>query len=524
MKYFRSHVLFAMDESSALAGAREVIAAFRKELARHELDREIGVLETGSLGYFGRGVCCAVYPENVIYQDLTPEAIPKLVEEHFLKGRIVESLRLVSPMAQPYDFSFEKRIVLENSGHIDPENIVEYLGAGGYEAWEKALLAMKPEQIVDEVKASGLRGRGGAGFPTGLKWSFTAPLEAEQKFVVINADEGEPGTFKDRLIMEGDPHKLLEGLMIACYAVGASKAYIYIRGEYKLCIQRLEKAIAQACEYGLLGSNIFDSGFDLEIEIKIGAGAYVCGEETALIESMEGNRGIPRMKPPFPGVKGAWQYPTVVNNVETIANVPSIIKNGAAWFKGIGPEKSSGTKVYTILGDVEMPGLTEVEMGTSLRTIIERYGGGILKGRKFKAALVGGAAGVILNDELLDVQMDYDSLAGYAAVLGSGAILVMGDQTDMVDMLWSIIRFFRHESCGKCAPCRLGNSHLYKLISRLRRGEGTEDDLDQMILIAETMQQGSFCPLGQSLILPVKSAIENFRADFLARIQNQKAM
>jgi len=344
-------------------------------------------------------------------------------------------------------------------------------------------------------------------------------LEAEQKYVVINADEGEPGTFKDRLIMEGDPHKLLEGIMIASYAVGATKAYIYIRGEYKLCIERLHKAIDQANEYGLLGKNIFESGFDLEIEIKIGAGAYVCGEETALIESMEGNRGTPRSKPPFPGVEGAWKRPTVVNNVETITNVPAIIKNGASWFKSFGVVGCTGTKVYTMMGDVNMPGLCEVDMGTELRTIINEFGGGMKEGRKFKAALVGGAAGVFLPDKLLDVKMDFNSLHEYAAVLGSGAILIMNEEVDMVDMLWSVIRFFRHESCGKCSPCAKGNEILYKLINNIRNGEGKEEDLDMMIHISEVMNKSSFCALGQSLLMPVKSAIENFREDFIKRMK-----
>ena len=373
---------------------------------------------------------------------------------------------------------------------------------------------MKPEEIVKEVKESGLRGRGGAGFPTGVKWSFTAPLQVPQKYVVVNADEGEPGTFKDRLIMEGDPHQLLEGVMICARAVGATKAYIYIRGEYKLCIERLRKAIAQAYEYGLLGKNIFDSGFDLDIDIKIGAGAYVCGEETALIESLEGNRGNPRWKPPFPGVEGLWKAPTVVNNVETLANVPFIIKNGAEAFKAHGTPQSTGTKVYTILGDVTYPGLCEVDMGTPLRTIINEYAGGMKKGFRFKAALVGGAAGVLLPEKLLDVNMDFASLNEYAAVLGSGAILVLNEHQSIVDLLWSILRFFRHESCGKCSACRNGCQQLYELITKIKKGEGTMEDVDLMLTIADTMFATSFCALGQSPVMPVRSAIENFGDEF----------
>ena len=418
-----------------------------------------------------------------------------------------------------YNFNYKNRIVLENSGIIDPENIEEYIGAGGYEAWEKVLTQMKPTEVVDKVKASGLLGRGGAAFPTGLKWSFTVPLDVEQKYIVINADEGEPGTFKDRLIMEGDPHKLLEGTMIAAYAVGASKSYIYIRGEYKLCIFRLEKAIAQANKYGILGKNIFGSGFNHEIEIKIGAGAYVCGEETALIESMEGNRGTPRSKPPFPGVEGAWRNPTVVNNVETIANVSAIIKNGSDWYKTLGIKGCYGTKVYTMMGDVKLPGLCEAEMGTSLRYIINEYGGGMKGGKHFKTALVGGAAGVFLPNEMLDVKMDFNSLKEYSAVLGSGAILIMNEDVDIVEMLWSVIRFFRHESCGKCNPCSNGNTVLFNLIDKIRKGKGKEADLDELIRVSEAMYLTSFCALGQSPLMPIKSAIDNFREDFLARMK-----
>jgi NADH:ubiquinone oxidoreductase subunit F (NADH-binding)/(2Fe-2S) ferredoxin len=519
MNFYRSHILIGIDDSSLKAGVKEIEQTLQVELRKHNLTDEINILETGTLGFFGTGVSLMVYPEQITYVNLKKEDIAEIVQEHFLKGRPVQRLILDSSLTRQYDFNYKRRIVLTNSGVIDPENIEEYIGAGGYEAWEKALTSMKPADLIDEVKASALRGRGGAGFPTGLKWSFTAPLEADQKYVVVNADEGEPGTFKDRLIMEGDPHKLLEGVMLCAYAIGATKAYIYIRGEYKLCIARLEHAIAQAREYGILGENIFGSGMDLDIFIKIGAGAYVCGEETALIESMEGKRGNPRNKPPFPGVAGAWQKPTVVNNVETLANVPAIIKNGAAWYAEHGVEGCTGTKVYTIMGDVKLPGLCEVDMGTTLRTIINQYGGGMKEGKTFKAAMVGGAAGVFLPDERLDVNMDFNSLKEYAAVLGSGAILVMGEDVDMVDMLWSVIRFFRHESCGKCNPCANGNEVLYKLINKIRAGEGCEADLDEMIVIADAMYHTSFCALGQSLIMPVKSALDNFREDFLKRMK-----
>ena len=517
---YRNHILFGIDDSSLKAGVKEIENIFKSELAKLNLLDEINVLETGTLGYFGKGVCAKVYPENIIYANIKADDIPELISEHFLKGRIVKHLILKSKKDTKIDLNYSKRIVLEHSGIIDPENIDEYLGVGGYEAWEKALNSMSQNDIIEEVKKTGLRGRGGAGFPTGLKWSFTAPLKASQKYFVINADEGEPGTFKDRLIMEGDPHKLLEGLMISSYAIGANQAYIYVRGEYKLSIARLNKAIKQAKEYGLLGENILESGYDLEIGIKVGAGAYVCGEETALIESLEGNRGNPRVKPPFPGVEGVWHKPTVVNNVETIANIPSIIKNGAEWYCGFGTDEVNGTKVYTIMGDVEIPGLCEVDMGTTLRDIIDNYGGGMKEDKKFKAALVGGSAGVFLSKDLLDAKMDYNSLKEYSAVLGSGAILVMDENADIVEMLGSILKFFKHESCGKCSPCPRGNEILNKIMNRILLGKGKPEDLDKMIEIAEVMAKTSLCALGQSPIMPIKTAINNFRNEFLNIIKS----
>ena len=515
MKYYRNHILVSINETSLAAGVQEFISSLRNELAKNDLAEEINILETGPLGFFGRGICLTVYPENINYEDVKIEDIPELVQEHFLKGRPLKRLMLGAAEKFSPKFNYENRIVLRNSGIIDPENIDDYIGTGGYEALEKALTQLRPEDVISEVKKSGLKGRGGAAFPVGLKWSFTAALNVPQKYVVVNADEGEPGTFKDRLIMEGDPHQLLEGVMLCAYAVGANKAYIYIRGEYKLCIARLENAIKQAYQYGILGKNIFDSGFDIDIEIKIGAGAYVCGEETALIESLEGNRGNPRWKPPFPGVEGLWKAPTIVNNVETLANVPFIIAKGAEEFVKYGTPECPGTKVYTILGDVAFPGLCEADMGTTLRTIINDYAGGMKRGFRFKAALVGGAAGVILPDRLLDVKMDFSSLNQYAAVLGSGAILVLNEHQSIIDLLWSILRFFRHESCGKCSPCRNGTEQLYKLISKIRKGNGTMQDVDLMLFIAETMQQTSFCALGQSPIMAVRSAIENFPDEFI---------
>jgi len=409
--------------------------------------------------------------------------------------------------------------VLDKSWRIDPENIEEVLAAGGYRGIEKILSSrLSPEQVIDEIKKSGLRGRGGAGFPTGTKWEFTRKAPGEEKYVICNADEGEPGTFKDRLILEGDPHKLIEAMEIAGYAIGSRKGYVYIRGEYDLSIRRMQKAIDQARAYNLLGKNILETGVSFDLEIKKGAGAYVCGEETALIESLEGKRGNPRLKPPYPVTHGLWQKPTLVNNVETLSNIPEIIYQGSSWFRKFGTDKCPGTKVFTILGHVEYPGLIEVEMGTPLREIIFSFGGGVKGGKNFKAALLGGAAGVFLSEKLLDVPMDFESLKENKAVLGSGAVLVMNEDTSMVDMLFSILKFFAHESCGQCAPCRIGTRQLLDFIYRIREGKGAVADLDRMVNLGKTMFATSLCPLGQSLLMPVKSAVDFFRDDFLKNI------
>lgn len=513
MKYYRSHILISMDELSLQAGAKEIERVLIQELKKNDLLDEIAVLPTGTLGYFNQEVCLLILPDNVVYRSVKTEDVPDIVNEHLLKGRQVKRLLFGEGQAQRINLDYQKRIVLEHSGIINPESIEEYIAYDGYEAWLKALLNMKPEAVSEEIKSSGLRGRGGAGFPTGLKWSFTAPLKGKQKYLLVNADEGEPGTFKDRLIMEGDPHKLLEGMMIAGYAIGATIGYIYIRGEYKLCVERLQKAIDHAYKYGFLGKNILQSGFDFDIEIKIGAGAYVCGEETAMIESLEGKRGNPRVKPPFPGVAGIWQNPTVVNNVETIANVPSIILKGAKWFSSIGTPESCGSKVYTIMGDVQNPGLCEVNMGTPLRSIIENYAGGMLHGKRFKAALVGGAAGAFIPERLLDVKMDFHNLAEFKAVLGSGAVLVMSEDKCIAEMLWSILRFFRHESCGKCSPCNKGTELLYRLMTTVISGKGTGEEFDKLTSVAEGMKV-SLCALGQSPLMPIKSALQYFPDDF----------
>lgn len=526
MRIARSHILVGVDPESVLKGVYSFIEELKKEIKEKDLDEEVKVLETGSLGLTGKGIVMVVYPEGVYYINLKKEDIKRIVEEHLIKGRPVKDLILKEEIKfeigekEKVGITREQtRVVLENSGIINPDNIDEYIGRDGYKALEKVLFELKPEDVIEEIKKSGLRGRGGAGFPTGLKLESARKASGDIKYVICNADEGEPGTFKDRLILEGDPHKLIEGMIIIGYSIGSNKGYIYIRGEYALSIERITKAINDARNYGLLGKNILGSSFSFDIEIKKGAGAYVCGEETALIESLEGKRGEPRLKPPYPVTFGLFGKPTTVNNVETIANIPKIILNGADWFKQFGTPTCPGTKVYTILGHVNLPGLIEVPMGTTLKEIIFLYGGGIKNGKKFKAALVGGAAGVFLSENTLDVKMDFDNLKDYKAVLGSGAILVMDEETDIVDMLHSIIRFFNHESCGKCSPCRIGTKELLDIVEKILNGKGEEKDLDTMISISNTMFLTSLCPLGQSLILPIKSSIENFKESFLSYLK-----
>ncbi len=526
MNLVRNHVLISIDAGTVMAGARAVEKALVDEIAKQGLSDEIAVLETGSVGVAGKGVVIVVYPEGVYYSDVTPEDVAELVEEHLLKGRLLKRL-VMSEIPKQRVIKREKtglmreqpRIVLRNSGVINPEDITEFIAEGGYEAIAKALSSMTPESTIDEVKKSGLAGRGGAAFTTAMKWDFARKAKGDIKYIICNADEGEPGTFKDRLILEGDPHKLIEGMLIAGYAVGASKGFVYIRGEYALSIERLEKALADARAYGLLGMNVLDSAFSFDISVMKGAGAYVCGEETSLIESLEGRRGHPRNKPPYPVTEGLWGKPTVVNNVETLSNVPEIIKNGAAWFREYGTDKCPGTKVYTIIGKVATPGLIEAEMGTPLRDIIFEYGGGIRDGKKFKCALVGGAAGAFLGPDMLDVKMDFVNLREYAAVLGSGAILVMDEDADMVDMLKNVLHFFKHESCGHCIPCRLGTAQLVKIIDRIAESKGKKDDVERLLKISETMRDTSFCPLGQSLFLPISSSLKYFRDEIEAKIQ-----
>ncbi|MCD6495164.1 NADH-quinone oxidoreductase subunit NuoF [Candidatus Bipolaricaulota bacterium] len=524
MKLVRSHVLVGIDADSLLAGARQVEQDLIEAVADAGLTDEVQVLETGSLGLVGQGVVIAVYPDRIMYAGVTSNDVADIVQEHLLKGRVVQRLAVSLPTVKPIRLGGigltheQPRVVLQNCGRIDPESLNEAIAAGAYQGIAKVIEeSLSPQDVVQIVSDSGLRGRGGAGFPTGKKWSFTA--SGPEKYVVCNADEGEPGTFKDRLILEGDPHRLIEGMILAGYAIGAHHGIVYIRGEYALSIERMQNAIHQAYDQGLLGEHILDSDISFSISITKGAGAYVCGEETALIESSEGKRGFPRLKPPFPGAVGLHGKPTVVNNVETLANVAPIVAHGAKWFHTLGTKTCPGTKVYTILGHVATPGLIETEMGTTLREIIYKYGGGMRGGKRFKAALIGGAAGAFVAEDGLDIPMDFDSLREYAAVLGSGAILVLEEGTSIVELLRGILHFFRHESCGQCAPCRVGTQRLVEFIDRISLGRGTSDDLDLLVDVAAIMRDTSFCPLGQSPILPIESALRDFGTEFRARIR-----
>jgi len=523
----RAYVMVAIDANTVAAGAREVKNLLSTELGRRGLGQEVQVIETGSFGPANAGVVAAVQPDGVVYGHLTPEHVAEIVEEHFVKGRPCGKFILPNerPLPAPGEIDsrhvqHQGRIVLDNCGRINPESIDEYIANEGYFALGNTLTGMTPGQVIEEMEKSGLRGRGGAGFPTGLKWSLCARVKADQKYVICNADEGEPGTFKDRLIMEGDPHKVIEGMAICGYAIGATQGFIYIRGEYKLSIERMQKAIAAARQYGLLGLNIFGTGFNFDIEIRIGAGAYVCGEETALIESMEGKRGLPRLKPPFPAKCGFKGKPTNVNNVETLANVPAILRNGAEWFRKVGTAGTPGTKVYTVLGHINRPGLIEVPAGVTLREIINDYGGGMKSGQ-FHMAQLGGTAGDILGAEVLDVPLDYDAMQKVGHVLGSGAVLIMNETVDVKSFLHVCMRFFLHESCGGCNPCRNGLKTLFDITRRLKEHTAYPDDIECLEQICLALKISAFCPLGQSPASPIMSALRYFRDEINAGLDPQ---
>jgi NADH-quinone oxidoreductase subunit F len=514
-------VLVSIDSNSLLLGARHFKNYLSTLTENYNLTSLVEVLETGSFGDYGRGVLFLILPDNVMYSVKTEADIEKMVTEHLLKGRRVRELIVTDFEGGGHvhagKASEEERIVLRNAGSIDPKNIEEYIARDGYQGLAKAL-RMTPEAVIEELKKSNLRGRGGAGFPTGLKWEFTQKVHSEEKFVICNADEGEPGTFKDRLIMEGDPHSVIEGMTIAGYAVGANKGYIYIRGEYFESVASLRDAISKVYEYGLLGQSILGTEFSFDLSVRLGAGAYVCGEETALIESIEGKSGRPRLKPPYPPVSGLYDKPTVVNNVETFACVPPIVDKGASWFKSIGTQSSPGTKVFSLCGNLVKRGIVEVPMGTSVRDLVHKFGGGIPNGRALKMVQTGGAAGTFIRSEEMDAELDFDSFKKYGASLGSGVILAIDETHCAVDTAKNLMEFFAHESCGKCSPCREGTHVIVHILNEFSKGRGTTEMLSQLYDISETMEDSSFCGLGQSVPVPLRSILDRFKEEFLAHV------
>ncbi|MFP4015992.1 MAG: NADH-quinone oxidoreductase subunit NuoF [Halanaerobiales bacterium] len=526
---YRSHVLICTGTGCISSGANKLKAKFQEELLNYDLVNEIKIVDTGCHGFCEKGPIVIVYPEGVFYCQVQEDDINEIVEEHLLKGRTVERLLFKEPLTEEsipsyQDIDFYKkqhRISLANCGKINPESIEEYIAVGGYEAAGKAITEMSPEEVIEEMKSSGLRGRGGAGFPTGLKWDFTRKAEGDKKYVVCNADEGDPGAFMDRSLLEGDPHRIIEGMIIAAYAIGADEGYVYARAEYPLAISRLQIAIEQAEELGLLGDNLFGSDFSFKLRIKKGAGAFVCGEETALMASIEGKRGMPRPKPPFPANSGLWGKPTNINNVETFANVPYIINEGAGAFNSIGTEKSTGTKVFALTGKINNTGLVEVPMGISLREIIYDIGGGLNKGKKFKAVQTGGPSGGCIPADLLDLSIDYESLQEVGAMMGSGGMVVMDESTCMVDVARFFLSFTQSESCGKCTPCREGTKRMLEILDRICAGEGKEGDLELLEELGNHIKDTSLCQLGGSAPNPVLSTMHYFRDEYEAHIKDQ---
>ena len=528
---YRSHVLVCGGTGCTSSGSQQIIQTLKEELKKNRLQNEVAVVKTGCHGLCAEGPVMIVYPEAVFYSKVRPEDVEEIVSEHLLKGRIVE--RLVYHEAQAPEgikslnettfYKKQHRIALRNCGVINPESIDEYIGTGGYEALGKVLTEMTPDEVIQTILDSGLRGRGGAGFPTGLKWRFASGNRGNvQKYVCCNADEGDPGAFMDRSVLEGDPHVVLEAMAIAGYAIGADQGYIYVRAEYPIAVERLQIAINQAREYGLLGKNIFESGFDFDIELRLGAGAFVCGEETALMTSIEGNRGEPRPRPPFPAVKGLFASPTILNNVETWANIPQIIINGPKWFASMGTEKSKGTKVFALGGKINNTGLVEIPMGTTLRTVIEDIGGGIPNGKKFKAAQTGGPSGGCIPAEHFDIPIDYDNLISIGSMMGSGGLIVMDEDTCMVDIAKFFLQFTVDESCGKCTPCRVGTKRLLELLEKITDGRGTLEDIDKMEELCYYIKDNALCGLGQTAPNPVLSTLRYFRDEYIEHVVNKR--
>ena len=536
----RSHVLICGGTGCTSSGSVQLAQALEMELKAAGLEDEVKIVKTGCFGLCALGPVMIIYPEGTFYSQVAVEDIPEIVEEHLLKGRIVDRLAYnekaegegaaTSLNDTPF-YKKQKRVALRNCGVINPEVIDEYIAMDGYQALGKVLTEMTPDEVIQTMLDSGLRGRGGAGFPTGLKWKFARGNDADQKYVCCNADEGDPGAFMDRSVLEGDPHVVIEAMAIAGYAIGASQGYVYIRAdqgyiyvraEYPIAVHRLQVAIDQAREYGLLGNNIFGTDFCFDLDIKLGAGAFVCGEETALMTSIEGKRGEPRPRPPFPAVKGLFGKPTILNNVETFANVPQIILKGADWFASMGTEKSKGTKVFALGGKIKNTGLVEIPMGTTLRTIVEEIGGGIPGGKKFKAAQTGGPSGGCIPASLIDTPIDYDNLMEIGSMMGSGGLIVMDEDTCMVDIAKFFLEFTVDESCGKCTPCRVGTKRLLELLNKITDGKGTMEDLDKITELAEFIKSNSLCGLGQTAPNPVLSTLRYFRDEYVEHIVNKR--
>ena len=534
MEIYRAHVLVCGGTGCSSSGSAKLIERFEQKIKENNLEKEVKVVRTGCFGLCEAGPVVIVYPDGTFYSHVKPENVDEIVTEHLLKGRKVQHLVYVDHGTHEQnagksleDINFYKhqmRIALRNCGVIDPENIDEYIAFDGYKALEKALTHMTREEVIDEILKSGLRGRGGGGFPTGLKWKFTYGDGSlgQQKYVACNADEGDPGAFMDRSVLEGDPHSVLEAMAIAGYAIGASEGYIYVRAEYPIAVKRLNVAIDQAREYGLLGKNIFGTNFNFDIHIRLGAGAFVCGEETALMTSIEGKRGEPRPRPPFPAVKGLFGKPTMLNNVETYANVPQIILKGAEWFSSIGTERSKGTKVFALGGKINNTGLVEVPMGTPLRKIIYDIGGGIPNGKKFKAVQTGGPSGGCIPAEHLDISIEYDTLLEIGSMMGSGGMIVMDEDNCMVDIARFFLDFTVDESCGKCAPCRIGTRRMLEILNRIVEGKGEEGDIEKLEKLAKTIKATALCGLGQTAPNPVLSTIHFFRDEYEAHIKEKR--
>ena len=529
MYKYRANVMICGGTGCIASGGLKVKDALAVELKNRGLENEINIVLTGCNGFCAQGPLMTVYPEGIFYQKLTPEDMPHLVEEHFIKGRPIEKFmyklsekkHAVPSMQDIPFFNLQVLRALRNKGMIDAEKIDDYIARDGYMAAAKALLEMTPAQIVNEIKASGLRGRGGAGFPTGIKWELCARVNSDQKFILCNGDEGDPGAFMDRSVMEADPHVVLEGMIIGAKAIGASKGYIYVRAEYPLAVSRLQLAIDQAKEYGLLGENILNSGFNLDIEIYLGAGAFVCGEETALMRSIEGKRGMPIPRPPFPAQKGLWKKPTVLNNVETYANIPPLILHGADWFRSLGTEKSAGTKVFALTGAINNIGLIEVPMGIPLRNIIYDIGGGIRKGRKFKAVQLGGPSGGCIPEHLLDTPVTYEDIVQTGAIVGSGGMVVMDDLNCMVSVAKFFLEFTADESCGKCPPCRIGTRVMLDKLIEITEGRGKQGDIELLQDLSQDIINTSLCGLGQTAPNPVLTTIKYFRDEYESHINDK---